>query len=272
MLEPEDVYRMRVPTPRMDGTKTLEMYDRARELLYDTGVGVRMEWRHRHLVTPNFGVWINRFMGQERFMYWLKDAPWAVRLFFDTLSETFIEHAKDMERRHRLTDNHSEAGDLFPWHGAVGFEPNLCNLWVHSDAQEFTLISPDDMDQFLMPSQRFIFGMFGLGSFGCCESSNNKLHIVKTLPNLRRVTLSERTNWEYAIKELGDGYVYVVRPSLVDTFYVQDETAQRKAMRKMVDTFKGLHWECNCPGPDEFAGDPERFHKWVKVARDELGR
>lgn len=271
VLKPCDVYKLHVPYLRMNGTLTLEQHDRAMELLDGTEMGVRMEWRNRHFVYPNFGVWVVRLIGLERFMLWCATEPDAVQHFMGVMYDTYVNHARGMQKRHRFTDNHCLIGDMFPFHGWPIEHPAMKDLWVHSDSQEFTLISPEMTDKYLLSWQRFIFGMFGLGSFGCCESLNKKLHLVKMLPNLRRVTISERTDWEYAIKELGSRFVYVVRPTLVNAFHVHDESMAHKEMEKMAMTFKGLHWEVNFPGAP---GDTGKCKRWVSMAKevvDELG-
>jgi hypothetical protein len=245
------------------------MYDRARELLYGL-LDVRMEWRHRHLIFPNMAVWTTQFIGLEKFMLWCAEQPFSVMRFIRIMAETFIQHNKDMERRGRLTDNHcltTALGD-FPWHGKEIMHPQLLDMWTHSASEEFHLISPEMLEKYLFTFVRPIFAMFAHTSFGCCESLNKKLHLVKTLPNLRRVIISERTDWDYAIDTLGKDFVYVVRPCLVDTIYVNDETQIRKELKRMADTFRGLNWEIMFSGGESFNGDLQRFHKWVRIAKE----
>ena len=126
------------------------------------------------------------------------------------------------------------------------------------------------MDEYLIQYLRPVFSMFADGSFGCCESLNGKLGLVKTLPNLRRITISECTDWDYAIDELGADYLMAVRPVLVDTVYTHDDDAIRKGIRTMADRFKGTRWELNFPGALSFNGDQDRFHRFVQIAREEL--
>lgn len=268
--KPSDIEKMHIPKLHLDGTRTLEMYDRAAELLDDI-LDIRIEWRHRHLVQPNLGVWTSQFFGQQRFLEWCIDYPDIIHRFFEITVQAYIQHNQEMERRGRLTDNHCFIPDFYAWHGLTVKKPKLSDLWVHSECQEFTSVSPSMLDEYLLAYIRPIFAMYGEGSFGCCESLNGKMDLVKTLPNLKRVTLSEQTNWNYAIEILGDDYLYVVRPSLVDTIYCDNENRIRNDLKRMAERFKGLRWELNFPGGMTLNGDPKRFHKWVAIAKDVLG-
>ncbi len=266
---PSDVDRMHVPTLRMDGTRTMEYLDRANELL-DGILPVRMEWRHKYMIFPNIGVWTTQFFGLERFMLWCIDYPEAVKKFMGIMTQTYVQHNLEAERRHKLTDNNclkSALGD-FPWHMKPAQAPRLSDMWTHSAAEEFQLISPEMTEEFLLSFIRPVFAMFGHTSYGCCESQNNKLEFVKTLPKLRRVIISERTDWEYARKTLGTDFVYVVRPCTVDTLFVDDEAAMRKHLKRMCDVFRGTSWEIMHGGIETFNGDLERCHKWVRIAKE----
>lgn len=264
---PEDIERMQVPAPHLDGTTTLEQYDRTRELL-DGILDVRVEWRHRHLCIAKFGAWAFQLMGQRRMLEWFALYPDLIKRFFQITADGFVRHNQGLERRRRLTDNNCFIPDFYAWHGTRVETPRLCDMWVHGDGEEFSCVSPEMLEEYLFPVLRPIYALFGNGSYGCCESQDGKLGIVKTLPNLREVIISERCNWDYVIDELGTDYLLAVRPSLVDTVYAQTDDEIHAALTKMARTFAGKHWHLNFPGPLSLNGDPQRYHRFVETARD----
>ena len=269
VITPADVDRMHVATPHLDGTRTLEMRDRMYALIGEY-LDVRVEWRHRHLTQANFGVWTIQYIGQQRFLEWCASEPAAVMKFMDIMAETFVRHNLEMQSRHRLTNNNCFVQDFYPWHGFRTGDTQLSDLWLNAEAQDFQCVSPEMMERYYFTFLRPVCEMFGKVQFGCCESLNGKLEMVKTLPNLRRVTISERTDWDYAIRTLRDNVVYSVRPCLVDTMYVHNDKQIRDDIRHMASVFQGLRWELNFPGPLTFNGDTTRLHRFVKIAREAL--
>src|SRR5208283_378580 len=64
------------------------------------------------------------------------------------------------------------------------------NLWGSATAQIFGFVSPDMHREFGLQYERRWLELFGLAYYGCCESLHNKIRILETLPNLRKISIS----------------------------------------------------------------------------------
>jgi hypothetical protein len=65
-----------------------------------------------------------------------------------------------------------------------------CDMWGFAESQETVGVSPAMFAEFVFQYQLPILQRFGLNCYGCCEPLDKRWHIVKQVPNLRRVSIS----------------------------------------------------------------------------------
>lgn len=264
---PDDIERLHIGLPMLDQTGTENLYTNMRELL--SGIlDVRVEWRYHQFVFPILGRWITRLIGQQRFFEWCIDYPEAVNKLISEVTTSFRIHNQRISGDMLLTDNHCYFSD-FPWCGDPVPNPKLCDLYTFSNAEDFTGISPDMVNEFFLAYLRPLFAMFSRTAFGCCESLDGLLAYIKTLSNLWRVTISERTDRRRAVDELGDAFILSVRPTMANVVY-GDEDDNRKELKEIRDIFKDTDYELNCPGIMTFNGDARRYHTYARLSREVL--
>ena len=153
-------------------------------------------------------------------------------------------------------------------HGAA-----LRDLAWFTHAQEFEGVSPDMHKEFLLDYQMPILELFGRVTYGCCETLDRKLDMLKEIPNLTKVLSGPRSDPAPYPEAFGDRCVISWRPiaSLI-ALPRFDEAAQRRQLREGFEKLKGCQVEVHLHEPMSVAGDLSRLRTWVRIAREEADR
>ena len=146
----------------------------------------------------------------------------------------------------------------------------LRDMWGFCESQETVSVSPRMFAEFVFPYQVPILEKFGLNCYGCCEPLDRRWQIVKQIPRLRRVSISPWADREKMAAELGDRYVFSMKPNpadlAMDTF---DEEYIRAGLRKDLKATRNCHMEIVMKDNHTIRSDPSRVVRWVQVARQE---
>ena len=73
--------------------------------------------------------------------------------------------------------------------------------------------------------------LFKYINVGCCEVLDHKVALAKSLPNTRKLSVSEWCDPEYAAKEIGKQYVYSYRAA--GTHFVPDQWNKEGAIKEI---------------------------------------
>lgn len=87
------------------------------------------------------------------------------------------------------------------------------NLWGRGAAQVFASVSPAMHEEFDTEYLIRYFEGFGLLYYGCCEPLDRKLHIIKRLPNLRKISITPWADVRTAAEQMGGDYVLSRKPN-----------------------------------------------------------
>ncbi|MBN2861209.1 MAG: hypothetical protein JXK93_13160 [Sphaerochaetaceae bacterium] len=87
------------------------------------------------------------------------------------------------------------------------------NMWGCSNAQIFSEVSPDMHWEFAMRHDFRWLERWGMTYYGCCEPMQNKVHLLKKIPNLRKVSVSPWNNYQKILPALGGDYVASIKPN-----------------------------------------------------------
>jgi hypothetical protein len=83
-------------------------------------------------------------------------------------------------------------------------------------AQIFTAISPAMLKEFELDYATKWYSRFGLVHYGCCERLDDRIDLLRqTIPNLRKITMSEAADVENGAEQIGGDYVMSRRPDPV---------------------------------------------------------
>ena len=93
--------------------------------------------------------------------------------------------------------------------------PGPCpqNMWGCSNAQIFAEVSPEMHWEFALRHDLRWLERWGLVYYGCCEPLDRKIHLLRKIPNLRKISMSPWNNFERVIDEVRGDYVLSFKPS-----------------------------------------------------------
>jgi hypothetical protein len=87
------------------------------------------------------------------------------------------------------------------------------NVWAFGMAQLFTTVSPAMHEQYDIELVRPLYERFGLLYYGCCEPLHNKIHIVRKLRNVRKISMSPWADVNKGAENIHGDYVLSLKPN-----------------------------------------------------------
>ncbi|NLO74004.1 MAG: hypothetical protein GX100_07885 [candidate division WS1 bacterium] len=157
-----------------------------------------------------------------------------------------------------------------------GFDPEHVrtrDLWGFAENQEGGTISPRMFEEFVLRYQLPILERFGLNCYACCEPVHDRLDVILQIPRLRRLSISPWTDREIAAEKLGDRVIYSWKPNPARLAGVGfDEDLVRREIRETIQITQGCRLEIVLKDTHTCQGQPERFDRWVRIAREEVDR
>jgi hypothetical protein len=115
-----------------------------------------------------------------------------------------------------------------------------------------------------------ILERFGLNCYGCCEPLDKRWHVVRQIPNLRRVSVSPWADHAAMAEMLQDRYVYSMKPRPADlAMEAFDETRIRTDLREALRVTRECRVEVIMKDNHTIRNDPRRVTRWVEIAREE---
>jgi hypothetical protein len=145
------------------------------------------------------------------------------------------------------------------------------DLWCLSESQETVGVSPEMFEEFVFQYQLPLLKDFGLVCYGCCEPVHDRFHIIKRIPNLRRVSVSPWADREKMAEYLGRGYIYSLKPN-PNKLAMKDfeEDRVRDDIRDALNKARGCNLEIIMKDNQTIQNDPSRVIRWVEIVREEL--
>jgi hypothetical protein len=181
--------------------------------------------------------------------------------------------AKQMEHEGALTCNnqYNPIGTYTDELPAPGFDPShvrLKDIWGFSVAQASVCISPEMHERFVTQFDREYLSLFGLAAAACCEPVDKKMHLYRTIPNLRRISVSMWNDFAKAAEGIGTDYIYSFRPTAIPisqrTWNIEED---KKSLQKALEQSQGCRVDIyNCE-ITTCRGKPERLTEWARMAK-----
>jgi len=158
--------------------------------------------------------------------------------------------------------------DQLPQPGSDGEHVRLKDLWARAATQIFTQgISPAMHNEFAVQYEKRLLERFGLSCYGCCEPLDMKMHIVRQIGNLRRVSMSPWVDVARAAAEVGRDYVYTHKPnpSIVSMERWYPELAEQQ-LRDAFEKTRDNVVEVNLQDIHTVRNEPHRLTEWTRIA------
>ena len=219
-------------------------------------------------------------MGMENMLYSMYDYPDEFKEMMDRIADDYIAYFKHLEAENVLLQNNS-----FEWicQGSMGFydeEPKqgqikTNDLWGFMDSQETVGISPEMFREFIFPCYNKIASVFGRLSYGCCEPVNTFWKDIKTLPNLKKVSISPWCDEDFMAEQLrNSGIIYHRKPNptYLGVGIRLDEDAFRQHIEKTIKTARGCKLEICQRDVYTVNKDMDRVRRYVQIIREAIDK
>jgi hypothetical protein len=270
-----DISKIRLPEVTLDREQTDANYQRLVDLFGDLipieKCGVQDFW---------FAPWdlLVTWWGVQEALTDLIDRPELVKLAMERLLTAFLYRLDQYEHLGLLSLNNTNvrvgSGGLgydadLP---AAGFEPahvRTSDLWGSSAAQIFSSVSPAMHETFSLQYERRWLERFGLSYYGCCEPLHKKLDILKSIPNLRKISMSPWANLDEAVDNVGDRYVLSIKPN--PAIFATDHwdlESSRQSLRRSLKKTRGCVVEIIMKDISTVHYEPQRLWEWSRMAME----
>jgi hypothetical protein len=274
LKDEQDVEKLHLPVCDIDYDTTQATL----ELAKDTFEGI--------LTVRRIGSWwwslgltveLAQFLGLEQIMLDMVDRPELIHRVMGILRDGMLQKLDFLEKNHLLSLN----TDQYVGSGGFGYTrvfPNgdhnevvkTKDMWGFCESQETVGISPKMFARFVFPYQLPLLEKFGLNCYGCCEPLDLRWHIIKQIPNLRRISVSPWADLQKMAELLEDNYVFSMKPSPADlaTPTIDEETI-RKRLKNSLEITRGCRVEIIMKDNHTIGNNPQNVIRWVQIAREE---
>jgi len=140
--------------------------------------------------------------------------------------------------------------------------------WGCANAQILSDVSPAMHEEFSLRYDREWLKRFQVTYYGCCEALHNKMDILASVPNLRKVSMSPWANVEKMVERGGSRYVLSFKPNpavFADPDRWHPEWARRDLDTVLAKT-RGCGVEIIMKDISTVAGKPQRLWEWADLA------
>lgn len=215
-------------------------------------------------------------MGIETMLYSIYDYPDLFKQMMDRIADSYISFFRHLEAEGVLLQCRSFETVA---QGSMAFydEPELSgpvrtrDLWGFLDSQETVGMRPEMFREFIFPCYRKIAGHYGRLSYGCCEPVSAFWEDIRTLPNLKKVSISPWCDEEYMARQLrGTDIIYQRKPSpnYLGLGTTLDEDAFRAHIGKTLTTARGCHVEITQRDVYTINNDISKVQRYVQIIRE----
>ena len=272
--EYEDLEKIQKPKVEYFEKVSLEHYEQGLEL-FDGVAPVRLGG----IMNFHLGVWdtITNFMGVENIYYEMADRPEFLLAIAEKMTASILE-AIDLVNELKLAGDHSNlchcshiyTDELLP-EGGASRGADTKNCWAFGLAQLFTAASPELFEELEFPFVSKMAEKFGMIYYGCCDRLDDRLDIVKKIPNLKKVSCSPWSDRKAFAEKIGTEIVMSNKPTptFMGTSHF-DEAAIRKDLTLTRDLARenNVNLEFILKDISTVLYEPERLTKWADIAME----
>jgi hypothetical protein len=267
----EDLEKIKLPEIHYDRETTEKNLEMAHELL-DGILEVRLQG-----CLPNIHTWdqISTWKGVENALYDIIDRPEFIHKLVARLTDAYISMLDQLEEQGLLgsgqTTIHCTGAytDELPAPSFNPEKPRAKDLWTFGLAQMFSTVSPAMHQEFDLNYSRRWFERFGLVYYGCCDPLDNKMDIVRKIPNVRKVSMSPWVNVEKGAQGIGRDFVFSRKPNPAFLAAKQwNPVVVEKDLKETMDICRkyGCPVEFILKDVSTVCYEPQRLWEWAQIA------
>ena len=263
--------RIRAPVVDFDAEATAELEAKAHEV-FDGILEVRMQgW------LPSFELWddIVNWRGAQTVLFDLADRPEHMHEIASRYTDARLEMLDQLEEKGLLGRDQALIHCSGAWTDelpAPGYDPDrprVRDLWTFGMAQILGSVSPQMFGEFEVPYASRWYARFGLAYYGCCDPLHERVHLVRRIPNVRKISMSPWADVEVGAEAIGSDYVVSYKP---DPALVARESWRPEAieddLRHVVEICRrtGSPLEITLKDISTAAYKPQRLWEWADIA------
>jgi hypothetical protein len=218
---------------------------------------------------------ISRYRSVESVLVGLADEPELMHATIKRFSDMGLSQMKQLEKLGLLDYEIPDLHCTPPY--VTGLKPDdgpvtLKNIWFRGTAQLFGDVSPAMFDEFELQYMKPLMAECGLVYYGCCEALDNKIDMLKTIPNLRKIGVSPWANPETCAEKIGGSYVYAHKPNPAHVSGAFNPEAVKEEIKRIVKTCMAN----NCPYEfvlkdiSTVTYKPENLINWTKTVMETI--
>lgn len=274
----KDMDRLRAPVHEVDEVRTAEDLARLKDVLGDL-LTVDVSRRPAcHGFSADISTHLIRLRGLEQVMIDMYEEPQQLHRLLAFMRDGILANQEAAERagHYSLTSHENQAmpyAEELEWPKSNSGPRPRRSLWAFCAAQEFTLVSPAQHEEFLFQYQRPILKHFGLVHYGCCENLTPKIAMLRRLPNLRSIAVTPSADLRQCVEQIGRDYVISWRPNPTEMVAAGwDEARIRRIIREGCRIARDSCMHIHLKDIETVQGDLDRLPRWVRIAREEVSR
>ena len=219
---------------------------------------------------------VGSLVGIEQLLYMLYDSPDVMHALMAFLRDAVLENIEQGEAAGDWSTTEHQNYSLpphcheLPDPEANAYGAKLSDLWFFTHAQEFETVGPEQHEEFLLNYQMPIMEKFGLVNYGCCETLDRKIDMLRKIKNLRRICIGPMASVKRSAEAVGQDYILSWRPNpaiMVSNGF--DPERVRATIRQAIADSQGSHMEIMLKELMTVEGDLSRLFKWTEIAMQE---
>ena len=268
--EMEDIEKIKTPKLCLNPEKEAEILAAAHEIFDGTAP---LKWSGFNV---HSGLWdqISFWKGVENCYFDLLDRPELIHAILDRYTNAHLALIDQINELgvYDTVSNMCHCSYTFSDRDTNPEHPTSRDGWTYSMAQLFTSVSPEVNKEFEVPYMSKLFSRYGSVYYGCCERLDDRLDIIDTMPNIRKISCSPWSDRENFAAKLPKKYIMSNKPS--PTFLATasfNEDAVREDLRRTIKAAKdnGLCLELLLKDISTVKNDPQRLWRWSEIALEE---
>ncbi len=233
--------------------------------------------RQGHGITFHLGVWdyLTMLMGVENIYYDLADRPEFLHACMERITQSVLAGIRQAEALGVHDDinplchcSHVYTDELLPDFGA-GKGPQARNSWGMGLAQLFSSVSPAVTEEFEIPYISRMAEHFGKIYYGCCDRLDDRLDLVKRIPNVAKVSCSPWSDRDAFAERIGPELVMSAKPTpafLAEQSFDADCVTRDLELTAGAARRHGINLEFILKDISTVRYEPRRLTEWADAA------
>ncbi len=271
-----DLSRLTTPEIVVNEEAARAKMARAEELLQGW---LRVQILYPHLGYAPFDTAV-RMRGMEKLLYDVYDQPQAVHGLMDHITAALEAHHRQREAKgwiNCVADRHYQA--LFsPWRVHASYlppdhgqrPPRLADEWAYVTDQTSTGLGPAMYAEFVNRYHIRLASSFTNQTvyYHGCETLDQKMVIIKRLPNLRRIHVSPWSSVAKAVEVFQGRAVMEVHAHPGKVMISSTPQEMRAELRGLIEASQGMPLDLNLSDIHSLNGKPGTLAIWTRVAQE----